>query len=190
VIPSLGARLTRIEPERFEAGATFIVFGEDIGSPDMEVVLGDVTLTVTERHVDRVVATAEGSPGTPIGSGTTLSAGELPVVVRRRLAGGRARASNLLAARLLPTVMGAAFVAGDLQLQGRLLGADADDVIVLFYRDSDGTTVRMFDTVTSAPDQQTLTVVGAQAAVPAGSYRVILRVNDQQAKASPRVVVP
>jgi len=190
VIPSLGARLTRIEPERFEAGDTFIVFGEDVGGADMEVVLGDVTLTVTERHVDRLVVTAEGSPGTPIASGTTLSAGELPLVVRRRLSAGRFRSSNLLAARLVPTVTSAGFVAGDLRIQGRLLGADTDDLIVLLYRESDATTVRMFDTVTSAPDQQTLTAVGAQAAVPAGSYRVILRVNDQQAKASPRVVVP
>jgi len=190
VIPSLGARLTRIEPERFEAGETFIVFGEDIGGADMEVVLGNVTLTVAERHVDRLVVTAEGSPGTPIASGTTLSAAELPVLVRRRLSASRTRSSNLLAARLLPTLAGAALVAGDLQLQGRLLGAEADDVIVLFYRESDATTVRMFDTVTTAPDQQTLTVVGAQAGVPSGTYRVILRVNDQQAKASPSVVVP
>ncbi len=190
VIPSLGARLTRMEPERFEVGVNFIVFGEDIGGTDMEVVLGNVPLTVTERHVDRVLVTAEGSPGTPIASGTTLSAGELPVVVRRRLPGGRTRPSNLLAARLLPTLTGAGFVTGDLQLQGRLLGAADDDVIVLLYRESDGVTVRMFETVTSAPDQQTLTVAGAQAAVPAGSYRVILRVNGQQAKASPSVVVP
>ncbi len=35
----------------------------------------------------------------------------------------------------------------DLQLQGLLLGTDNDDVMVLFYRDSDGSTVRLFDTV-------------------------------------------
>jgi hypothetical protein len=50
--------------------------------------------------------------------------------------------------------------------------------------------VHLFDTVTTAGDQQTLTVAAAAAAVPAGTYRVILRVNNQQAKASPRVVVP
>jgi len=189
VIPTLGARLARIEPERFEVGETLLLFGDDVGGSNMEVVLGDVALTIAERHVDRLVITAEGTSGTPIASGTTLSAGELPVVVRRRLSGGRTRSSNLLAARLLPTVTSAAFVAGDLRLQGRLLGSDSDDIIVLFYREADGVTVRRFDTVTSAPDQQTLTVAGAQATVPAGSYRVILRVNDQQAKSSPSVVV-
>jgi hypothetical protein len=62
--------------------------------------------------------------------------------------------------------------------------------MVLFCRASDGVTVHLFDTVTTAADQQTLTVVGAGAAVAADSYRVILRVNNQQAKASPTVVVP
>lgn len=190
VIPSLGARLHRVEPDRFEAGATLTVYGDDISSSAMEVVLGDVMLSIVERHVDRLVVTAEGSPGTPIASGTTLSAGEIPLVVRRRLSPTRTRSSNLLLARLLPTLTGAALVAGTLQLQGLLLGSDTDDVIVLFYRESDGTTAHLFDTVTTAADQQTLSVPGAAAAVPAGSYRVILRVNNQQAKASPSVVVP
>ena len=190
VIPSMGARLDRVEPERFEAGATLTLFGDDLSGSDMEVVLGDVMLSIVERRVDRLVVTAEGSPGTPIASGTTLSAGEMPLVVRRRLSPTRTRTSNLLAARLLPTLNSAALVAGDLQLQGLLLGDDTDDVIVLFYRESDGVTVHLFDTVTTAADQQTLTVAGAGAAVPAGSYRVILRVNNQQSKASPSVVVP
>jgi hypothetical protein len=190
VIPSLGARLTRLEPDRVEVGASLTVFGDDIAGTNMEVVLGNVALTVVERHVDRLVVTAEGSPGTPIASGTTLSAGEMPLVVRRRLSPTRTRSSNLLALRLLPTLTGATLAGSDLQLQGLLLGGDTDDVIVVFYRPADGATVRMFDTVTAAADQQTLTVPGAATAVPAGTYRVILRVNDQQAKASPTVVVP
>jgi Pvc16 N-terminal domain len=190
VIPSLGARLTRVEPDRVEAGASLTLFGDDISSTDMEVVLGNVVLTVVERHVDRLVITVEGSPGTPIASGTTLSAGEMPLVVRRRLSPTRTRSSNLLAVRLLPTLTGATLVGGDLQLQGVLLGNDTDDVIVVLYRPLDGATVRMFDTATTAANQQTLTVSGATTGVPAGTYRVILRVNNQQAKASPSVVVP
>ena len=38
-------------------------------------------------------------------------------------------------------------VAGSLHLQGLLLGNDTDDVVVLFYRASDGATVHLFDTV-------------------------------------------
>jgi hypothetical protein len=190
VIPSLGARLDRVEPDRFEVGETLTVYGDDISATNMEVVLGDVMLTVVERRVDRLIVTAEGSPGTPIASGTTLSAGEMPLVVRRRLSPTRTRSSNLLAVRLLPTLNSATLVGNDLELQGVLLGTDTDDVIVLFYRELDGVTVHLFDTVTTAGDQQTLTVAAAAAAVPAGTYRVILRVNNQQAKASPRVVVP
>ena len=85
---------------------------------------------------------------------------------------------------------GASFVAGNLQLQGLLLGDAEDDVVVLMYRESDGVTVRQFDVVNTAADQTTLTVPGVGAAVAAGSYRAILRVNNQQANASPRVVVP
>ena len=190
VIPSMGARLARVEPDRFEVGATLTLYGDELNASTMEVVLGGVTLSIVERHVDRLVVTAEGSPGTPIASGTSLSAGEMPLIVRRRLSPTRTRSSNLLAARLLPTLNSAALVAGDLLLQGLLLGADSDDVMVLFYRESDGLTVQMFDTVTSVVDQQTLTVVGVAAKVPAGNYRVILRVNNQQANASPTVVVP
>jgi hypothetical protein len=113
----------------------------------------------------------------------------MPLVVRRRLSPTRTRSSNLLAVRLLPTLTGATLVGSDLQLQGVLLGDDTDDVIVVFYRPLDGATVRMFDTVTTTANQQTLTVPGATTGVPAGTYQVILRVNNQQAKASPSVTV-
>ncbi|WP_028628092.1 Pvc16 family protein [Metapseudomonas resinovorans] len=190
VMPSMGARLDRVEPARFEAGATLTLYGEDLNPSNLEVLLGNIPLTVLERQPQRLVVSAEGSPGTPIASGTSLSAGEMPLVVRRRLSPTRTRSSNLLAARLLPTLDSAALVAGDLHLQGTLLGTDSDDLMVLFYRESDGVTVHLFDEVSTAVDQQSLVIAGAAAAVPAGSYRVILWVNNQQAKASPRVVVP
>ena len=75
-------------------------------------------------------------------------------------------------------------------MQGVLLGGAGDDIIVVLCRAADGVTVRMFDTVTPGPNQQTLVVAGAQGTVPSGTYRVILRVNNQQAKLSPSVVVP
>ena len=39
------------------------------------------------------------------------------------------------------------------------------DLVVAFYRDSDGMTVHLFDTVTSGAGQQTLTVESAATAV-------------------------
>src|SRR5262249_38180457 len=141
-----------------------------------------------EGGPDRLVVTAEGSPGTPIAAGTAISAGERPLVVRRRLSPTRTRSSNLVAARLLPTVSAANLVAGSLVLTRVLLGPGPDDVGVAPYQD--GRRVRLFDVVTASANQQTLTVPGVAAAVPTGSYRAILRVNNQQAKASPAVMVP
>jgi hypothetical protein len=191
---SAGPRLYRVEPPRFEAGASIALLGDELGGAELEVWLGDVMLTVVDRRADRLLVIVEGdvggAPPGPIASGATLSAGELPLVVRRRLSSTRTRSSNLLAARLLPTVGGAAAAGRDVTLSGALLGTGADDVVVSFYREVDGVTVRTFDVVTAAADQQTLTVDGAAIEIPVGTYRVILRVNNQQARQSPRVTVP
>jgi hypothetical protein len=185
---SLGPELSRVEPSRFEAGAQIQIYGDDLHGSNLEAVLGDTVLTITERRPDRLTVTVEGTPGTPVASGTALSAGELPLVVRRRLSPTRTRSSNLLAARLLPTVSSAALVAGDLTLTGVLLGDDADDVVVAFYQD--GRTVRLFDVVATSVNQQTLGITGVGTAVPAGTYRAVVLVNGQQARSSPAVVVP
>jgi hypothetical protein len=192
VLPSLGASLDRVEPAAFEAGERIEIHGDDLNGADLEVVLGDVVLTITARRPDLLVVTAEGDPGGnpqgPIAAGTAISAGEHPLTVRRRLSATRTRSSNLLAARLRPRVTSAAIVGSNLVITGLLLGTDADDVVIAFYQD--GRTVRQFDTVTTTANQQTLTVATVATAVPAGSYRAILRVNNQQAKASPTVTVP
>lgn len=190
VIPSLGPVLRRVEPARFEAGERITIFGDDIAADNIEALLGDVQLRVVERHTDRLVVDVEGSPGTPIADGGAISAGERALSVRRRLSPTRVRSGNLLAAGLLPTLQSAAIAAGNLHLGGRLLGNDADDVVVVLVRSSDGTAARMFETVAAVANQQTIDVAGVAAAVGAGSYRVILRVNNQQAKASPEVTVP
>jgi hypothetical protein len=145
-------------------------------------------LTIVARGPDRITAIVEGSPGTPIASGGAISAGEHPLVVRRRLSATRTRSSNLLSARLLPTVSGATPAGPDLNLTGFLLGTEDDDIVAAFYRD--GRTVRLFDVTTPSASQQVLTVPGVAGAVPTGTYRVVLVVNGQQAIASPAVVVP
>lgn len=194
VLPTLGPRLARIEPAAFEAGETLELFGDDLAGDDLEIVLGNIVLTPVQRLPDRLRVTAEGDPGGdpqgPIAAGTSLSAGELPMVARRRLSATRTRSGNLVPVRLLPTLDGAAIAGGDLTLTGQLLGHQSDDIVVSLYRPADGVTVRSFDTFASAPDQQTLTISGAVTGISAGDYRVILCVNSQQAKASPLVTVP
>ncbi|MGY4532009.1 hypothetical protein ACVW0Y_001125 [Pseudomonas sp. TE3786] len=190
VSASLGATLLRVEPARFELGASFTLYGEDLNASSHEVLLGDVALTILERAPDRLRVQAQAASGAALEDGARLSAGELPLLVRRRLLNGRFRSSNLLAASLLPTLTGANLVGGNLHLQGLLLGKQDDDVSVLFYRQDDGATVHLFDTFTASADQHSLSVPGAAAAVGTGSYRVILRVNNQQAQGSPLVTVP
>ena len=194
VIPSMGPVFDRVEPAVFEAGASIELFGNDLHGADIEAALGAQVLTIVERRTDRLQVTVEGTPPAPIASGTSISAGEHGLVVRRRLSPSRARTSGVQLAKLLPTVTGASLVGGDLQVSGNLLGrgplqTGTDDVVVALYRD--GVTVRLFDTVADASTQSLLTVLGVgSAGLPAGEYRVIVKVNNQQARASPAVVLP
>lgn len=194
VIPSMGPTLERVVPSAFEAGNAIEVFGGDLHGQGIEVVLGDQLLSITERRPDRLACIAEGSPGTPIGSGTPLSAGEHGLSVQRRLSPTRVRTGGMQLVRLLPTVTAATLVGNDLQISGRLLGRGplqdrTDDVVVALFRD--GATQRLFDTVADTSTQNLLVVPGvASAGLPAGSYMVIVKVNNQQARVSPVVVLP
>jgi hypothetical protein len=192
VLPTLGPRLDRAEPLAVEAGQPFTIFGDDVNESSLEVRLGEVPLTVVSRRVDRLNVIADGDPGGnpegPVASGGVISAGERPLVLRRQITPTRSRSSNVLLIRLLPTVSTATVAAGDLSISGLLLGTDSDDVVVAFYQD--GKTVRLFDTVTTSPNQQTLSVAGVGDAVPSGAYRAVVVVNGQQAKVSPSVVIP
>lgn len=190
---TLGPQLSRVVPARFEAGAIVDVFGTGLLGSDLEVVLGDVVLGVVERGADRLRVRVEGDAAAalegPIAAGGRLSAGEVPLFVRRRLTSTRTRSSNLLVPQLLPILTSAQLVGADLVLEGTLLGTQTDDVIVACYRAFDGVTVASLDHFEATPDQHTLTLPDAATAVPAGDYRVILRVNNQQARSSPQLLV-
>jgi len=194
VIPSMGPTLDRIEPEAFEAGAAVELFGDDLQGDQIEVALGDQVLTIVEQRADRLLVAVEGTPPAPIASGTTLSAGEHALAVRRRLSPTRVRTGGMQLAKLLPTVTSVALVGVDLQVSGRLLGRGplqpaTDDVVVALFRD--GAAQRLFDTVADGSTQNLLVVPGVAAAgLPAGEYRVIVKVNNQQARFSPPVVLP
>lgn len=186
---SMGARLDSVEPDHFEAGAVLALQGRELDDSRIEAVLGDVVLRVLERRPERLTVLAEGSGGTPIADGGALSAGALALGVRRRVSPTRTRSMDLLAVRLLPTLASATIAGADLQLGGQLLGTGADEVVVLLARAGDGVAVRRLDTATTAPDQKSLVFAGAATGVAPGTYRVILQVNGEQAKASPSVSI-
>lgn len=206
VLTSLGPRLAAVQPATFEPGDEVTVLGEDLHLADLDCLLGPVALVVLDRRTDRLAVRIEGplSGGAiegPIAAGGAISAGEHPLVVRHLLPIGRYRTSNLLAGKLRPVVTAATLAgSGTLTIDGLLLGSWSDDVVVALYRD--GAVAHVFEpgrpppaapaagTVVPGADQKSLTVAGVAGSVAAGPYRVIVRVNGQQARLSPAVTVP
>ena len=191
-LPSLGPVLERIEPTAFEPGESGTVYGTDLHLSGLEAVLGGQVLRITSQQPDRLTVEFEGTPTDggpqgPVAAGASLSAGEHGLSVQQALPSGRRRASNLLAAALRPVVSGAVMAGANLQLTGLLLGGADDDVVLTLL--SDGVPVQSFEAVTTAADQQSLTVTNV-AAAGSGTYLALLRVNGQQARISPLVVIP
>lgn len=198
VIPSLGPRLQSLSPETFEAGDTLVIRGADLISPDVSIEFNGVPLAVVDRRPDGVDAIASAQ----LNNGQLTSAGWWPLVAVRVLPGGKRRSSNPLVAGLRPilstAVPGADFLDPatnvlyrTIDLTGRLLGADGDDTLVAFLRN--GVTYGPFDrfvapAVPPPIDQsQRELQFPATPALPAGAYRLILRVNGEQARSSPLV---
>jgi hypothetical protein len=150
--------------------------------------LGQADLCVTSQQPDMLRCLVNGS----IGDGDVISAGSHPVSVIHTLASGRKRESNLVIGKLAPTLDDATFTPnpgdatrmGTLLLTGTLLGGSDDDIFVLLYQD--GEVVKSFDEFTHTTLQKQLSLdIMTSDNVAAGRYRIILRVNGQQAKNSP-----
>ena len=192
ILPSLGPLPSGVAPSKVQIGDTFDVTGDDLKLSGLEALLGDNPLTITEQHPDRLTCSVDAS----LGSGTVVSAGDLPLTIRQDLGGGRFRAGPLQVVTLLPTLSTAApgtlniaagQVSGTILLTGLLLGSNNDDILAALY-DSNGAIAGTFDAVTTVANQKKLTVtIPSNRAVPTGTYRVILRVNGAQAKNAPQV---
>ncbi|MGI8520794.1 MAG: Pvc16 family protein [Actinomycetota bacterium] len=188
VIPSMGVQLTGVTPSKFEVDTLLTLAGSDLDLSGLKVMLGPAELTVTARRPDVLRCKVDSNA-----AGNVISAGSHMLSVVQTLPTGRLRSSNPLIADLIPKLTGALFmsvagagVQGTLTLTGVLLGRQSDDVIVALYQN--GTVAKTFDDPTVAPGQAQLQVsITAGHAVAAGKYRVILRVNGQQAQASPEV---
>jgi hypothetical protein len=193
ILPSLGIGLEDVTPPQFEVNSTLSLTGNDLNSSGVQIFLGTAPLTITPPVASgELKCQVNGA----IAGGTLLSAGSYPLFVRQTLPSGRFRSSNLLVGNLLPTLntavpsglvnIGGGQIRGNLQLTGQLLGRADDDVLVAFYRN--GAVERMFDVVVTNANQTQLglTVAAAQA-MPSAKYRIILRVNGQQARNSPEI---
>lgn len=182
VIPTLGGRLERIEPEMFTAGATLTLSGTDLGGYE-QARIGTQTFAA--------VAAADGAKSVTVPSATTLSAGAYPVVLVRVLDAGHQLTSNALLVHMLPVVTGATAgsrfpspgdatrLVGTFTVQGTRLGGPDDNVLVALV--GHGHTAWMLDVPgTALQTGLAVTVDDAHALVP-GSYAVIVRVNGEQA---------
>ena len=211
VIPSLGPKITCISPSRFELHDTLTIFGSDLNLSGLSVCIGSADLPVTGQWPDRLQCSVNGA----LSAGGVISAGSHPVSVVQTLPAGRRRSSNLLVGDLLPILSSADVdpasfslaspppsttrVFGNIDLTGRLLAGTEDDILVALYRD--GVIVKMLDeefnfTVPQPPPPpdppwtRIRLEMKEPDAVPPGRYRIILRVNGQQAKNSPEVELP
>lgn len=200
VIPAIGPTLEGVEPASFDLGDTVTLSGSGLGAPNLGVNLGAVALGATSQRSDRLTFLVDQS----LADGVRLSAGSLTISVVQPLPNGRRRTSNPEIGGLRPrcddavpsgltrTVPAdpASPVFGNLDVTGALLGTADDEVYLVFH---DGrAVVAMFDDFVrpAGPPFQTafqLQVLQARA-IPPGEYRVLLRVNGEQAVTSPLVV--
>ena len=189
VEPTLGPVIDRVTPSSFKAGDPPVrIDGTDLDIGGLAVQLGPVLLPLTLDAARNAVF----DPTKAALSGTAISASSHPLTVVRTLSTGRRRSSNIAVVNLLPELGAAAFDQGEIDLQGFHLGTADDDVVVGLYRN--GATVRSYDDVVDAagapPAQTHRRVKLAPPALPGGAYRVVLRVNGQQARQSPEVTLP
>ena len=156
VLASLGPRLIAVAPAKFAIGDEFEITGDDLHVSNLQCHLGSVELGIVGQWPDRLRVRVE----TLLQSGTYISAGEHPLVIKQYLpATGRYRASNMLVGGLLPTspmprtgpvaVDASNQVSSTITINGFLLGRNEDAILVALYRN--GAVAHLFDIVKPVP---------------------------------------
>jgi hypothetical protein len=200
VLPNLGPEIDSIDPPVFGLGATVTLKGNELASAGLDVRFGAVTLGASSQRPNRLTFVVSPS----LADGASLSAGSQIITVAQTLPSGRHRTSAPVIGGLQPrldTAVPAGLthkvvgdptspVYGTLNLTGALMGTAADEIYVAFYRN--GAVAAMFDSPALAaggpPYQTAMSVdVPLSSALRPGDYRIVLRVNGQQAVASPMV---
>lgn len=199
ILPSMGPKIDAISPTKIAPplppeASILTIRGNNLALSNLTVRLGSVELPIVAQSPDILKCELNDN----IRDGNEISAGSHPVCVVQNLPNNKTRSSNLLIANLLPVMTTAGFtidpvpeVFGNLNLEGFLLGKESDDVFVALYQN--GKTVRIFDEfvdILPPHPAQTQLRVAIRDPVSSGNYRVILRVNGQQAQKSPEVIVP
>jgi hypothetical protein len=188
--------LTGILPARFEADERIAILGKNLDLSGLEVELNSVRLKVLSQKVNRLQCMIDDS----IALANIISAGSHPLRVVQKLPENRRRSSNIMGVFLRPRVDNVEItlhssgpnVVADIVIDGRLLGTENDDIIVTLY---DGeNVVKMFEfyessglTITGSFQEQLTLNIAESDKISRGEYYIIVRVNGQQAKNSPKV---
>lgn len=199
ILPAIAPKLDAVLPSKIippvpPSTAFITIKGSNLSLSDLTVLLGTVQLPIVAQSSDILRCELNED----IRDGSLISAGSHPLCVVQRLSNGKERSSNLLVVNLLPIFTTVSFTPnpepdlfGYLNLEGFLLGKASDDVFVALYQA--GKTVRIFDELVESPPpppEQTQLRVRIRDVVPSGTYRVLLRVNGQQAQNSLEVTIP
>ncbi len=190
VMPSLGAVLDEVEPARFSAGTPVLLRGTDMQAYD-RVFLGTTAFPLAPGP-------EEGTATFTVPVAQAIAANAHPLYIARTLPSGRQITSNALLAQLQPVVTGAALDGaltvlppggpaaprhGRFVVDGRQLGGSAESVFASLYRE--GRTHGLFEPEAGGSMTQLRFTVPAARALAPGDYRVVLRVNGQQAVDAP-----
>ena len=192
VLPSLGAVLTALEPARFVAGIPVSIQGADMGAYD-EVFLGTTALPLVHG--------AGGSASFTLPAMAAVAANGYSLYISRTLPSGRKITSNAVLAELMPQVAAIALDGaltvlppggpaaprhGRFTVTGSQLGGATESVFASLFEG--GRTHGLFEPDVGGTLTQLRFTVPAAKALPPGSYRLVLRVNGQQAVESPALV--
>jgi hypothetical protein len=185
VLPSLGAQVLAIDPERFSAGQPIVLRGTDFAGYE-RIVVGTSSYPATTTPAGGLSATI------PIAD--AISAGSYPVFLTRVLPDGHTLSSNAVSGHLAPivtgvhlagpltTVMGKLF--GSFVVNGSQLGGPDSDIYAALYLD--GNAQLLLEPQPGGTSTTLTFEVSSAHALPSNTdYRVILRVNGEQALDSP-----
>ncbi|MEO6276476.1 Pvc16 family protein [Roseateles sp.] len=188
VFASMGARLTEIEPAKFVAGDRVALRGIDLAGYDRINLGGNLLLPLAPEPEDRGDVVRFQLP-----VNTPIAAAGYAISVARILPTGRPMTSTPLLGELMPVVSGVALdgplVAVGANLRGSFIvsgaqfgGPDESIFAALLF---DGVAVIQLEpSVDPTATAARFTVPEAMALAP-GTYRVVLRVNGQQALQTP-----
>lgn len=195
VLPSMGARLTAIEPARFRAGDLVTLRGLDLAGYDRIRLGGNEILPLAAQPGDRGDVLRFQLP-----ANTPIAAAGYAVAVSRTLPNGHAMTSTPVLGELMPVVSGVVLngalvpvgggptppLAGSFSVSGAQFGGPDDSIFAALARDG----IARIQLQPSAPATATNLqfTVPPEQPLPPGSYQLLLRVNGQQALEAPTLV--